>query len=180
MSSSWAATAAFRSLRSVTVVDHCLPSAWNGLWNGALDNPSAASAVSAMTCAIGAASAHGARGRTSCKRQVSGSIPLTGSQVSGGKYPLCVSVRGTSGSGRGCLAALQLPSRTVAAESVCGSQESPSGADAGFMWISAVLVQIWILAAPLVVMEMIVRRRDRGALRLDHLHNRHYVSRRAR
>ena len=35
-----------------------------------------------MTCAIGAASALGARGRTSCKRQVSGSIPLTGSQVS--------------------------------------------------------------------------------------------------
>ena len=34
-----------------------------------------------MTCAIGAASANGARGRTSCKRQVSGSIPLTGSQV---------------------------------------------------------------------------------------------------
>jgi hypothetical protein len=44
----------------------------------------------------------------------------------------------------------------------------PSGADLDF------------LAAPLVVMEMIVRRQDRGALRLDHLHNRHYVSRRAR
>jgi hypothetical protein len=36
-------------------MDHCLPSAWNGSWNGALDNPSAARAVSAMTCAIGAA-----------------------------------------------------------------------------------------------------------------------------
>jgi hypothetical protein len=72
----------FRSLRSVTVMGHCLPFAWNGSWNGALDNPSAASAVSAMTSAIGAASAHGARGRTSCKRQVSGSIPLTGSQRS--------------------------------------------------------------------------------------------------
>jgi hypothetical protein len=57
------------SLRSVTVMGRCLPSTWNGLWNGAPDNPSAASAVSAMTCAIGAASAHGARGRTFCKRQ---------------------------------------------------------------------------------------------------------------
>lgn len=61
------------------------PRAWNGSWNGAPDNPSAASAVSAVTCAIGAANAHRARGRTSCKRQVSGSIPFTGStKVSGG------------------------------------------------------------------------------------------------
>ena len=37
MSSSWAATAAFGSLRSVTVMDHCLPPAWNVSWNGALD-----------------------------------------------------------------------------------------------------------------------------------------------
>ena len=73
-------------------MDHCLPSAWSG----ALDYPSAASAVSAMTCVIGAASAHGARGRTSCKRQVSGSNPLTGSQVREGKYPLWVSARGTT------------------------------------------------------------------------------------
>ena len=58
-----------RSLRSVTVMDHCLVSAWNGSWNGALDDPSAASAVSGMTCAMSAASAHDARGRTSCKRQ---------------------------------------------------------------------------------------------------------------
>jgi hypothetical protein len=36
-----------------------------------------------MTRAICAASTLGARGRTSCKRQVSGSIPLTGSQFSG-------------------------------------------------------------------------------------------------
>jgi hypothetical protein len=77
----------FRSLRPVTVMDHCLPSAWNGSWNGALDNPRAASAVGAMTCVIGAASARGAEGRTSCKRQVSGSIPLTGSQVRWGKAP---------------------------------------------------------------------------------------------
>jgi len=54
--------------RSVTVMGHCLPSAWNGSWNAVPDNPSATSAVIAMTCAIGAASAHGARGRTSCKR----------------------------------------------------------------------------------------------------------------
>jgi hypothetical protein len=68
-------------------MDRCLPSPWNVSWNGALDNSSAASAVSAVTCVIGAASAHGARGRTSCKRQVSGSIPLTGSQVRGGLVP---------------------------------------------------------------------------------------------
>ena len=36
----------------------------------------------------------------SCKRQVSGSNPLTGSQVRGGKYPLCVSARGTNVTGR--------------------------------------------------------------------------------
>jgi len=35
-----------------------------------------------MTHVTAAASAPGARGRTSCKRQVSGSIPLTGSQLS--------------------------------------------------------------------------------------------------
>jgi hypothetical protein len=72
------------------VIDHCLPSAWNGSWNGALDNSSATSAVSAMIRAISAASAPGAWGHTSCKRQVSGSIPLTGSQVRWGKCPLCV------------------------------------------------------------------------------------------
>ena len=59
----------------------CLPSASNGSWHGAAENPSAVSAVSAMTCAISAASVHGARGRASCKRQASGSNPLTGSQV---------------------------------------------------------------------------------------------------
>jgi len=37
---------------------------------GPLDNPSAASAVSAIACAIGAGSARLAGGRTSCKRQV--------------------------------------------------------------------------------------------------------------
>jgi len=57
------------------------PFAWNGSWNDAPDDPSAAGADSAMACSIGAASALGARGHTSCKRQVSGSIPLTGSQA---------------------------------------------------------------------------------------------------
>jgi hypothetical protein len=53
----------------------CPPPAWNGSWNDAPDYPSAASAIRAMTCAIGAASALGARGRTSCKRQVIDSDP---------------------------------------------------------------------------------------------------------
>ena len=47
------------------------------------DNSSVVSAVSATIRVICAASAHGVRGRTSCKRQASGSNPLTGSQVSG-------------------------------------------------------------------------------------------------
>ena len=66
-------------LRSVTIVDHCVPSAWNVSWNGPLAYSSAASAVSAINRAISAASACAARGRTSCKRQASGSNPLTGS-----------------------------------------------------------------------------------------------------
>lgn len=40
----------FRSLRSVTVIDHCLPSAWNGSWDGALDNPSAFAIRKARGC----------------------------------------------------------------------------------------------------------------------------------
>jgi hypothetical protein len=52
-----------------------LPRVWNVLWNDALGNPSAASAVSAMTWAIGAGSAYGVRGRASCKRQVIDSDP---------------------------------------------------------------------------------------------------------
>jgi len=89
-------------LRSVTAMDFCPPSAWNGSWDGAPNNPSAVGAISAMDCAIGAASALGARGRTSCKRQVSGSIPLTGSQVREGVYPLRApgGVRGTNDAGR--------------------------------------------------------------------------------
>jgi hypothetical protein len=65
--------------RSVAAIDACPPLAWNGSWDDAQNNPSAAGAVSAIARVIGAASAHGARGRTSCKRQVSDSIPLTGS-----------------------------------------------------------------------------------------------------
>jgi hypothetical protein len=63
-------------------------SAWNGSWNGAFDNSSATSAISAMARAIGAARTCRALGRTSCKRQVSGSIPLTGSQVRPDLRPL--------------------------------------------------------------------------------------------
>ena len=47
-----------------------MPPTWNVSWNGAPDNPSAASAVYAMTPVICAASALGARGRASCKRLV--------------------------------------------------------------------------------------------------------------
>ena len=55
-------------------------SPWNGLWNGGLSKPSSTVASRAMTRAICADSGRGALGRTSCKRQVSGSNPLTGSQ----------------------------------------------------------------------------------------------------
>ena len=58
--------------------------------------PSAVGVVSAITRVIGAARAFGAWSRASCKRQVSGSIPLTGSQVRRGKCPLLVSIRGTN------------------------------------------------------------------------------------
>jgi len=67
----------------VATFGHCHGplSAWNGSWNDEPDNPSAASAIRAITRVIGAGRALVASGRTSCKRQVSGSIPLTGSQV---------------------------------------------------------------------------------------------------
>jgi hypothetical protein len=48
------------------------PRSWNGSWNGSPDNPSAAGAVSAITRAIGAASASTARDR------VSRNAPLAG------------------------------------------------------------------------------------------------------
>ena len=91
------------------------PPAWTGSWTGSPDNPSVTSAVSAIAQVIAAASASGAPGRSSCKRQASGSNPLTGSQVRGGKHPRYVSARGTNVTGRGCLAALRLPLRMVAA-----------------------------------------------------------------
>ena len=54
-------------------MDLCPLSAWDGSWDDPPNNPSATGAISAMACAIGAASALGAGGLTSCKRQVSGS-----------------------------------------------------------------------------------------------------------
>jgi hypothetical protein len=93
----------FCLLRSVTAIDFSPPSAWNGSWDDARNNPSAASAVSAIVRAIRAASALGARGRTSCKRQASGSIPLTGSR-SEGVSGLCLS---------------RLVERTLRAEDAC-------------------------------------------------------------
>jgi hypothetical protein len=74
-------------LRLVTIVERCLPLVWTGSWTGAQDNPSAASAVSAMIRVICAGSAYDARGRTSCKRQASGSNPVAGSQVRRGFRP---------------------------------------------------------------------------------------------
>jgi hypothetical protein len=66
----------FWSPRSVTAMDRCPPSAWNGSWNDAPDNLSAVGAVSAITRAIRAASALSARGRTTCKRQVTSSTAI--------------------------------------------------------------------------------------------------------
>jgi hypothetical protein len=51
------------------------PRPWTGSWTGASDNSSAVSAISAMTRGIGAASALGARGRTSHNPPVVGSSP---------------------------------------------------------------------------------------------------------
>src|SRR6478672_8363287 len=82
-----ASCGAFCPLRSVMALDLSPPSAWNGSWDDAEDNPSAAGALSAIACAIGAARACAACERTSCKRQVIGSNPLTGSQVSGSYVP---------------------------------------------------------------------------------------------
>jgi hypothetical protein len=74
-----AISAYYAGLRSRDIA--CLL-AWTGSWTGGPDNPSAASAISAMTRVICAASTLGAQRRTSGKRQASGSNPLTGSQVS--------------------------------------------------------------------------------------------------
>ena len=55
-------------------------SPWNGSWNGGLSNPSSTRASRAMGRAICAASARGAPGRTSCKRQGAHSPDLPGSR----------------------------------------------------------------------------------------------------
>jgi hypothetical protein len=49
--------------------------AWHGPWHGVPDTPSTASAISAITRSISAASALSARGRTYGKEKVYGSIP---------------------------------------------------------------------------------------------------------
>ena len=55
--------------------------AWNVAWNGQPEKPRVDRAMLVPGRAICAGSAHGAVGHTSCKRQVSGSNPLTGSLV---------------------------------------------------------------------------------------------------
>jgi hypothetical protein len=57
-----------RSLRLVSSPNDAHRTPWNGSWNGASDSPGTVTAVSAMICPIGAASAIGVRRRTSCKR----------------------------------------------------------------------------------------------------------------
>jgi hypothetical protein len=85
-----------RPLRWVTITDFVCRLLWTGSWTGASDNPSAASAISAITRVICAASVRGAGGRTSCKRQASGSNPLTGSQFSSGIDLTSSPIRGTN------------------------------------------------------------------------------------
>jgi hypothetical protein len=62
-------------LRTVTGRRDTGPRAWTGSWTGAPANPSATSAISAITRGICAASAHGARSRTSLNPRVRGSSP---------------------------------------------------------------------------------------------------------
>jgi hypothetical protein len=76
-------------------MDSCPPSAWNDSWDDAQNNPSAAGAVSAFACAIVAVSACAACEHTSCKRQASGSNPLTGSQFGDRLYLASARFRGT-------------------------------------------------------------------------------------
>jgi hypothetical protein len=57
------------------------PAAWNGSWNGSPGNPLVLGAAAALACGIGAGSGHKAREQASCKREVIGSIPLTGSRT---------------------------------------------------------------------------------------------------
>jgi hypothetical protein len=64
-----------RPLRWVMTTHIACRLPWTGSWTGAPDNPGAARAISAITRAISAASAHGARGRTSHNPPVVGSSP---------------------------------------------------------------------------------------------------------
>jgi hypothetical protein len=61
--------------------------AWNGSWNGPPRNPLVLGAAVALSCGIGAGSGPKAREHASCKRQVSGSNPLTGSTSIPAKMP---------------------------------------------------------------------------------------------
>lgn len=64
------------------------------------------SVIAAPVCGIRAGRALRALGHTSCKRQASGSNPLTGSQFSGGKRLVSAPFRGTNVPGRGNPAAM--------------------------------------------------------------------------
>ena len=79
-------------LRTVADEETWASRPWTGLWTGSPDNPSVVSAVSAMPRGICAVRTVSARGRTSCKRQVSGSIPLTGSRSRGREFAAAPSV----------------------------------------------------------------------------------------
>src|SRR4029077_16791013 len=111
----------FCPLRSVMAMDFCPLPAWNDSWDDAQNNPSAAGAVSAIADAIGAASACAACEHTSCKRQVSGSIPLTGSQGRWGKCPLVFRFVE-----RMLLAALSGSARTAVTDGGGGVDEAPN------------------------------------------------------
>ena len=69
------------ALRWVTITDIVCRLPWTGSWTGASDNPSATSAISAITRVICAARVRGAWGRTSCKRQVIDSDPDVSQQA---------------------------------------------------------------------------------------------------
>jgi hypothetical protein len=63
-----AASAMLRTVAGIANSRYGGPRAWNGLWNDATGYPSVVSAFSATIRVICAASAPGARGRTTCKR----------------------------------------------------------------------------------------------------------------
>jgi hypothetical protein len=67
---------------------------WNGSWNGALSNPSSQGASRAMSRAVCAASARGAPGRASCKRQVRGEDEPHGNPALHRRHPSRVLIGG--------------------------------------------------------------------------------------